>query len=123
VTILEVIEERQQVLGDSIARLDELELSRARFEAEISGMVLKAEGKLKAANNSEARERQLKKSYESRIDPLYAEGEESEGEGDPVLVDDVARGEDERLHAMRLDVAPNHKANALRAKWGGTRSG
>ncbi len=109
----------QRQLGPAVDRLEALELSRHHFEAEMSGLVLKAEGKLKAANNSEARERQLKKSYENRIDPLHPDGEEPEAEGDPVSGDDVARGEADRLQAMRMDVATGKQA-ALRRKWGVT---
>ena len=110
----------QQQLGPAVDRLEALELSRHHFEAEISGVLLKAEGKLKAANNSEARERQLKKSYDIRTDPLYQDGEEPEAGGDTVPVLDAAGGEAERMQALRLDVAPNHRETALRRKWGVT---
>jgi len=121
VSVLADLVEAQRELGPAVERLEALELSRHHFEAEISGMVLKAEGKLKAANNSEARERQLKKSYENRIDPLDPDSQEAEEVGETVYDLDVARGEEERLQALRLDVAPNSKANALRRKWQGMR--
>ena len=121
VAVLQELVRVQSELGPAVDRLEALELSRHHFEAEMSGLVLKAEGKLKAANNSEARERQLKKSYDIRTDPLYAEGEEPEAEGAPVLPGDADGGEAERLQALRLDVAPDRKQAALRFKWAGTR--
>lgn len=107
----------QKEAGPAIERLDALELSRHQFEAEIQGILLKAEGKLAAASNAEARERQLKKSYERLV-------EESDLDGDPrpeedgVLPLDAQEREAERLHALRLDVAPNNKTLAVRAKFG-----
>lgn len=118
---VEELASAQRQLGPAADRLEALELSRHQFEAEIAGVLLKAEGKYKAANNSEARERQLKKSYESRIDQLDPDGEEAEEVGEAVRHLDAARGEEERLQALRLDVAPDHKANALRHKWAGRR--
>lgn len=117
---LEADLEAQQELGPAVDRLVGLELSRAKFEAEMSALVLKAEGKFKAAANAEARERQLKKSYERLADEIDAEGgitEDSAGGSVPGL--DAAAGEAERLHALHLDVAPlDSKALALNHKFG-----
>jgi len=109
----------QQEQGPMRERLEALELSRARFEAEMQGFLLQAEGKFKAANNAEARERKLKASYERETDPLAPEGpEREETHGAPVLVDDAETRETERLQAMRLVVEPNNKTLAQRAKFG-----
>ncbi len=107
-------------LGPMIDRVEALELGRGQFEADCEGKLLKAEGKLKAANNSEARERQLKRSYESQTEALTLIGEDPETPGDPVRADHVEPGEAERVPAVRLDVAPNDKQAALRRKWGVT---
>jgi len=118
---VEELASAQRNLGPAVERLEALELSRHQFEAEVAGTLLKAEGKLKAASNAEARERQLKKSYENRTDPLNPDGEEEGDSREAFLADDAERSEEERLQALRLDVAPNRKANALRHKWAGTR--
>jgi len=100
-------------------RLEALELSRGLFEADISGLVLKAEGQLRAALNSEARERQLKKSNDKLADPFTEEGDREETpEGVTVLSNDVAASEAERLQAMRLVVETSPKAAAVNRKWG-----
>jgi len=106
----------QEQLGPASERLDALELERHQFEAEIAGTLLKAEGKLKAANNAEARERALKRSYERVIDEGYPDGT-PESEAEAVLPIDVEVSEEERVHELRLGMAPNNKAYALRAKW------
>jgi len=109
----------QQELGPARERLEALELSRARFEAEMNGLLLQAEGKFKAANNAEARERQLKKSYERETDPLATESpEREETHGALVLSDDAEARERDRLQAMRLVVEPTNKTLAQRAKFG-----
>lgn len=118
VAVLEHGVEAQRELGPALDRLDALELSRHHFEAEIEGRLLQADGKLKAAKNAEARERQLKRSYENHLlDPINADGEEGT-EPPAVLPVDAQAGEAERLHSLRLDVAPTGKALAVRAKFG-----
>ncbi len=109
----------QQEAGPALERLEALELSRHQFEAEVAGTLLKAEGKLKAASNAEARERQLKKSYESQLDSIDPEGEEVPAHrGGPLLDLDAERSEAQRLQPVRLGLAPNNKAAAVRAKFG-----
>ena len=116
---LVAVAEIQQERGPAIDRLDALELSRVRFEAECEGLLLKADGKLKAANNSEARERQLKRAQDKR-DPFGEDGDDRQpATGDEqALLDNVfqAAGADRALE----DVAQpeGKKARALRAKWG-----
>jgi len=109
----------QKEAGPAMDRLEALELSRHQWEAMCEGLLQKAEGKHRAANNAEARERANKKSYEHLLDPLAEDGVEPEtAAGDSVLPDDAPVSEEERLHSLRLDVAPNPKAFAQRAKFG-----
>jgi len=102
--------------GPAVDRLNALELSRHQFEAECEGILLKAEGKLKAAANAEARERQLKKSYERQLDPLNPDGDEGP-ERAPVLPDYATAGEAQGMQPMRVGLETNTKAHAVRAKW------
>jgi len=108
----------QQEQGPATERLEALELSRHQWEAMCEGLLQKAEGKLKAANNAEARERANKKSYEHLLDPLDEVGEPEAPGRHPDSGNDAAASEAERLHALRLDVAPSPKALAQRAKFG-----
>jgi len=98
-------------------RLDALELSRHQFEAEVAGVLLEAKGKLRAASNAEARERQMRKSYEADFDSVPEARDPGSGES-PVLPDHVETSETERLSSMHLGLAPNHKAAALAHKFG-----
>ena len=104
--------------GPALRRLDELELSRHKFEAMMEGLYLKAEGKLKAASNAEARERQLKKSYEKHVIDALDLDSDARPEDETVLPVHAAPGEEKGVHALRLDVAPSGKAFAVRAKFG-----
>ncbi len=110
--------EGQKDAGRVVDRIDALELSRLKFEAECEGRLLKADGKLKAAANSEARERQLKGSYERLAFERGEELPEGTEPGDTVLPVDAQAGEEERLRALRLVVASDPKAQALRHKFG-----
>ena len=105
--------------GPAIERLEHLELSRHQFEAMCEGLLQKAEGKWRAANNAEARERANKKSYEHLLDPLAEDGEQPETSRGPVLPDDAPPSEEDRLLGMRMALAStNPKALAQRAKFG-----
>jgi len=107
----------QRQLGPALDRLEALEHSRHQFEAECEGMLLKADGKLKAASSAEQRERQLKKANERlsfEFDPASEEGAERE----TVLTDDAAGGEAPRVPPVRLALATNNKAHAVKTKWG-----
>lgn len=118
VLVIEKVAEAQERAGPAAERLDALELSRHHFEAEIAGILLKAEGKLKAANNAEARERQLKRSYERLADDGALDGEPGPEAGQEIIGPlDAPAGEGEGVPPVRLDMAPNNKAYALRAKW------
>jgi hypothetical protein len=60
----------EEKLDDLHRRVDSIELQKAKWEAEVEAVLLKAEGKLSAANNAEARARTMKKNYEKHFDPL-----------------------------------------------------
>jgi len=101
----------------AIERLDALELSRHQFEAELQGALLEAKGKLKASLNAEARERQLKKSYETNLDIGDEAGEAGPGVV-PILPVNAPPSETERLSSLHLGLAPDDKAAALAHKFG-----
>lgn len=108
----------QRQLGPASDRLESLELSRARWEAEMDARFLKADSKFKAAANAEARERQLKKSYESLAAEINPDRVEPETETlGPVHTVNVDPGEEEGVHVMRVAVAPNDRASAVAHKW------
>lgn len=109
----------QEETGPAIGRLDALERAHHQFEALCEGLLMKAEGKLRSANNAEARTRADKKSYEHLLDPLPEDGVEViQTTAGPVRVHDDPPSEEERVSALRLDVAPSNKTLAQRAKFG-----
>jgi len=95
-------------------RLDDLELGRSRFEAEMEGLLMKAEGKLKAASNAEARERHQRKQYETDLDPFPDDREEVEPLDPPSY---AQAGEEEEMQPVHMGLEKNSKAYALRAKF------
>ena len=116
---LAVLSDVQKEFGPAAERLDVLERQHHQFEAMCEGLLLKAEGKLRSANNAEARTRADKKSYEHLIDPLDEIGVDPEAPArDADRGNDAPPSEAERLSALRLDVAPSPKALAQRAKFG-----
>ena len=106
-----ILADAQRENGPAEARLDAMERGQAMWQVEMEALVAKAEGTLQAALNAENRTRTMKKHYEKLADPLSPEGEEV-----PATVPDgdALRGEEERLQALRLDVAPIDKKNALK---------
>lgn len=115
--VLQDLRDIQRDHGPAVDRVAALELSRHQFEAECEGKLLKADGKLRAANNAEARERQLKKSYERDSDPFGDPGEEVAEAGRTLQLHDAAERQDERVSPVRVGLAPDRKAAALTAKW------
>lgn len=95
----------------SEARLEALEHSQAMWQVEMEALVAKAEGTLQAALNAESRTRTMKKHYEKLADPFDIEGAEVP---ETVPAGDAPGSQEERLQAMRLDVAPVDKKNTLR---------
>jgi len=108
----------QRGLGPATDRLEVLERSRHQFEAECEGMLLKADGKLKAAASAEARERQLKKANDRVADPLDPDGVEEPERGVYVLSNDAQASKASGVPAVHMALATNSKAQAVRAKFG-----
>ena len=108
----------QRGLGPAVGRLEVLERTRHQFEAECEGMLLKADGKLKAAASAEARERQLKKANDRLAGPLDLDGAEEPEHGTYILSDHAETGKAPRVPALHMALATNSKAHAVRAKFG-----
>lgn len=101
----------QRETGPSEERLDELERSRAMWEAEMEAGFLRAESKYKAAAAAEARA----KKQNDKLDIFDQEGPEVEAGIPPEY---AVAGEAEGLHDVRVDVAPrNSKDLARRLKF------
>jgi len=106
--------ELQREAGPADDRLDDLELSRARWEAEVEGILLKADGHQKAARSAEARTRTMQKHYEDQLDPFDPDSQEIEA---PVRSGYAPAGEGEGLPPVHMELAPDYKTQALRAKF------
>jgi len=111
---LEAAIEVQSQNGPSDERLDELERSRAHWEAQMEALILKADSTLKSASNAESRSRTMLRHAEKLSDPLDLEGEEGE---DTVRSSDAPGGREEEVQALHLGLAPSRKEMALRAKF------
>lgn len=99
-------------------RLNELERDRTMWEADVEALLMKAEGKLQAANNAESRTRTMKKAYEKRqldLDPFDLDSDEVPA---TVHEGDVPAGEETGMLEMPLALETNSKTHALKAKWG-----
>lgn len=68
--------ELQKENGPSDERLNQLELTRATWEAEIEALLLKAESTYKSASNAESRSRTMLRHAEKITDPFHEEGED-----------------------------------------------
>jgi len=100
-------------------RLGGLELSRAKWQAEMEALVLVAQGKFRSASNAEARERTMKESYEKQPDLGYEDGEGIEpGGSEDVLPINAEIGGPDEVHALPMGMAPTRKAAALNMKYG-----
>lgn len=102
------------------ARVEELELSRSVWEAEVEGSMLKAENRFKASMASEARARTLARQdedlFEDSPPPIKAQ---PEPEGLPaVLSEDAGGSEDNGLQTMYRYVERGSKGDAEDIKWG-----
>ncbi len=96
-------------------RLAQLELDRAQFESDCEGLLMKAEGKLKAAANAESRERTMQRRSADEFDPFDHAGEEVEA---TLPEGDAPNGVTEELQQLRLGLeADTPKSRALRAKF------
>jgi len=100
------------------SRIEELELGRAKWEAEVEGTLLKAQGQLKASSAAESRARTMERHAETRTpEDDYPSEEGIPPEGYDVGPGDDSFGEEEGLHPLRLDVETSPKNRALRAKF------
>jgi len=73
--LLLIVAEKSHSEGDVDGRVTALELSRTKWEAELEGLVAKAEGQYRAAANAEARARTHAKAAE-----VFEEGDEESAE-------------------------------------------
>jgi len=97
-----------------LGRVEELELSRGIWEAGIEADVLKAQGKLQAANNAEARARTMGRHAERFLmdgDPEGQEGSEA------VRAGDDAPGAAEGVYPLPVGLETDPKQIALRHKF------
>jgi len=106
--------------GTSSDRLEALELSRVLWEAEVEGTLAKAEGKLKAAANADARARTMSKHAEGLFDEFDPDREGSIQEGrDDVPEPDADPGEGQGVLPLRVGLeATDGKTLARNYKFG-----
>ena len=106
--------DREETDDEMRKQLEGLLLSRAKWEAEMEALQLRAESTLKAASNAESRTRTMARHAEKLSDPFPEEGEEVEAGVQPEYAE---RGEEEGLQPVRVAVAPDNKQSALRFKF------
>jgi len=100
-------------------RLAKVERGYAGWSAQAEALVLKADALFKNARNAEERTRSMREKVDEGLDPLGAEVEEGPETPRDVLPPGYAPGsEEEGLLPVRVDVAPDYKALALRHKFG-----
>jgi len=105
----------QRQNGPPDERLEELERTRAMWEAEMEALLLKANSTLKGAANAESRSRTMLKHAEKLTDPFAEEGDQGQ-DGIPPEYGGVRPAEG--VHDVPVGVAPlNSKALAQRLKF------
>jgi len=92
--------------GPSEARLEELERSRASWEAQMQAELQKADSTYKAAANAESRARTMERHAEKLTGPFAEDGFEVE---DGVPPEHAEGGQTEGMHVLSVDVAPPDK--------------
>jgi len=105
--------------SDLDERVASLELQRAVFEADMEGLLSKAEGKLKAASNSEARERTMRKQREAFVDDFDEVSQAPQPQAQYNILPD-GNGEigyPEGVQPMPMGVATDNKAHITRMKF------
>ena len=101
--------------GGADERLDELERSRAGWEAEIEASILKADSTLKSASNAESRSRTMLRHAEKLSDPFSENGDEVEERLPPL---NAVPGAPEGVLPLREDLEIlSPKQQALRMKF------
>lgn len=102
------------------ARLEDLESSRAKWEAEMQAELLKAQGRYQAANNAEGRTQTTIRAYKKLLadvgDASPEEYEQDDWEDD-VPSRDVERGEADGVQPLHLGLETDAKTQRLRAKF------
>ena len=106
--------------SDVEARVQSLELERAKWQAEVEALVLQAKGQFRAASNAEARERTMRDSYEKQTDLGLDDGpEEFEGqEQESIFPIHAPASQEDGLHQVPVGMARTRKATAVNAKYG-----
>ena len=106
---------RQQSTTALTDRIEDLERERGLWEADVEGLLAKAEGKLKASLNAEARERTMQRKSADGFDPFLAPGEEIEA---TVPAGDAEAGDTEEVLPLHLGVETiTPKEQRLRMKF------
>ena len=104
--------------SDLDERVAALELQRAVFEADMEGLLSKAEGKLKAASNSEARERTMRKQREAVFDDFDEVSQAPQPQAQYLLPEGNGEvGYPEGMQPMPMGVATDNKAHITRMKF------
>jgi len=107
--------------GPGEARLEELERSRAVWEAQMEALQLKALSTYKSASNAEARERTMRRSNEKLSDPFDSDSDEAETEEQERFVpgSDVQASEEAGVYGVPVGLEGNGKTHATRMKFHG----
>jgi len=103
--------------GELVDRLEDLELSRAKWEAEMEAELLRAQSTLRSANNAESRARTMVRRYEEDADGGFKNRDRSP---DSMWIgpdDDVAPSEAAEL-PPDVRIEADAKALATRFKFG-----
>lgn len=111
---------RAKADSDALAeRVGALELGRGLFEADMEGLLAKCEGKMKAANNAEARERTMRRQRENFSDGFDNDFEEAELEGTHRVLPpgNATSREEEPMHTVHVGLASSDKTLPLRMKF------
>jgi len=106
--------------GNVLERVEALELSRARWEAEVEGVAMKASSTLKAARSAEERTRTMA-GRTNGLDEVDSDGEAeilAAMEEYQLSLRDVDRGEEGELPAVRDPVEAGSKEAAQAVKFG-----
>jgi len=102
-----------------VERLDGLERKMGIWEADTEALLLKAGGKLQAANNAESRARTMKRNYEDFFeDSLENRAAEIEAEPLQLGTGDDPAGTANGLLPLSLGLETDERAARLRAKFG-----
>ncbi len=111
---LQTLAELQRAHDAPEQRITELERSHAKWEAEMEALLLRADSTFKGAANAESRARTMMRHSEKLADPF---DDPSAPDAETVRESHAPRGEAEGVPPVRVAVALDHKAQALRYKF------